>query len=160
MQRAGEVEYLSGGAGEEERAAMTAQQAAFPLRIVFSEPGGGYAVADRVELSRGGAKVATIDNAGPWLMLKVAPGRLCGGRDLRRPHRAAPGAGRGRRNAARLAAAAGAEVAARAGEILRFARHDLRARRAPQRHFEVGIVNSAPLGVEAGQRCITLFCRV
>jgi len=74
VQRAGEVEYLSGGAGEEERAAMTAQQAAFALRIVFSEPGGGYAVADRVELSRGGAKVATIDNAGPWLMLKVAPG--------------------------------------------------------------------------------------
>jgi len=74
VQRAGEVEYLSGGAGEEERAAMTAQQAAFPLRIVFSERGGGYAVADRVELSRGGAKVASIDNAGPWLMLKVAPG--------------------------------------------------------------------------------------
>ena len=53
---------------------MTAQQAAFALRIVFSEPGGGYAVADRVELSRGGAKVATIANAGPWLMLKLAPG--------------------------------------------------------------------------------------
>jgi hypothetical protein len=74
VQRAGEIEYLSGGAGEEERAAMTAQQAAFPLRIVFSEPGGGYAVADRVELARGGTKVATIAHAGPWLMLKVAPG--------------------------------------------------------------------------------------
>ena len=32
--------------------------------------------------------------------------------------------------------------------------------RAARSHFEVGIVNSAPLGVEAGQRCITLFCRV
>lgn len=74
LQRAGEVEYLSGGAGEEERAAMTAQQAAFALRIVFSEPGGAYAVADRIELARGGAKLATIANAGPWLMLKVAPG--------------------------------------------------------------------------------------
>jgi len=70
VQRAGEVEYLSGGAGEDERAAMTAQQAAFALRIVFSEPGGGYAVADRVELSRGATKLATIDNAGPWLMLE------------------------------------------------------------------------------------------
>ena len=74
VQRAGEIEYLSGGAGEEERAAMTAQQGAFPLRIVFSEPGGGYAVADRVELLRGGAKLATIGNAGPWLLLKLAPG--------------------------------------------------------------------------------------
>ena len=74
VQRAGDIEYLSGGAGEEERAAMSAQQAAFPLRIVFSQPGGAYAVADRVELSRGGAKVASIDKAGPWLMLKVASG--------------------------------------------------------------------------------------
>ena len=74
VQRAAEVEYLSGGAGVEERAAMTAQQAAFALRIVFSEPGGAYAVADHVEVSRGGAKLATIGNAGPWLMLKLAPG--------------------------------------------------------------------------------------
>ena len=41
---------------------------------------------------------------------------------------------------------------------------DERRRRRPlapsPAHFEVGIVNSAPLGVEAGQRCITLFCRV
>jgi hypothetical protein len=27
-------------------------------------------------------------------------------------------------------------------------------------HFDVGIVNSAPLGVLSGQRCITDFCRV
>jgi len=33
VQRAGNVEYVSGGAGEEERAAMTAQRGAFALRI-------------------------------------------------------------------------------------------------------------------------------
>ena len=27
-------------------------------------------------------------------------------------------------------------------------------------HFDTGIANSAPLGVLAGQRCITLFCLV
>ena len=40
VQRAGSVEYLNGGAGEEERATMSAQRSAFPLRIVFSQPGG------------------------------------------------------------------------------------------------------------------------
>jgi hypothetical protein len=62
VQRAGSVEYLNGGAGEEERAAMTAQRSAFSLRIVFSQPGGAYAVADHVDV------------AGPLLMLKLAPG--------------------------------------------------------------------------------------
>ena len=66
MQRAGSVDYMNGGAGDEERAAMTAQQAGFPLRIVFSQRGGAYGVADRVQLSRGGAEVAAIDKAGPW----------------------------------------------------------------------------------------------
>ncbi len=74
VQRAGSVEYLNGGAGEEERAAMTAQRSAFPLRIVFSQPGGEYAVADRVDVSQGAARVAGVDKAGPILMLKLAPG--------------------------------------------------------------------------------------
>ena len=74
VQRAGGVEYLNGGAGEEERAAMNAQRGAFPLRIVFSEPGGAYVVADHVDVSRGNAKVLGVDKAGPLLMLKLAPG--------------------------------------------------------------------------------------
>ena len=49
VQRTGSVDYLNGGAGEEERAPMTAHQAAFPLRIVCSQPGGAYVVADRVD---------------------------------------------------------------------------------------------------------------
>ena len=74
VQRSGGVEYLNGGAGEEERAGMTAQRAAFPLRLVFSLPGGAYTVADHVDVSRGGAKVLAVDKAGPILMVKVAPG--------------------------------------------------------------------------------------
>ena len=74
VQRAGSVEYLNGGAGEEERATMSAQRSAFPLRIVFSQPGGAYAVADHVDVSQGTARVLEVDNAGPILMLKLAPG--------------------------------------------------------------------------------------
>lgn len=74
VQRAGGVDYLNGGAGEEERATMNAQRAAFPLRIVFSEPGGAYVVADHVDISRGNAKVLGIERAGPLLMLKLPPG--------------------------------------------------------------------------------------
>ena len=74
VQRIGGVDVLNGGAGEEERAAMNAQRAAFPLRIVFSEPGGAYVVADHVDVSRGNAKVVGVDKAGPILMLKLAPG--------------------------------------------------------------------------------------
>jgi len=74
VQRAGSIEYLNGGAGEEERAAMTAQRSAFPLRIVFSQPGGAYAVADHVDVSQGTARVIEVDKAGPLLMLKLAPG--------------------------------------------------------------------------------------
>jgi hypothetical protein len=74
VQRSGGVEYLNGGAGEEERAAMNAQRGAFPLRIVFSEPGGAYVVADHVDVSRGNTRLLGVDKAGPLLMLKLAPG--------------------------------------------------------------------------------------
>lgn len=73
-QRSGGVEYLNGGAGEEERAAMTAARAAYSLRIVFSQPGGAYVVADQVAVSRGGNRLIGVDKAGPFLMLKLAPG--------------------------------------------------------------------------------------
>ena len=53
---------------------MTAQRSAFPLRIVFSQPGGAYAVADRVDVSQGTARLLEVDKAGPILMLKLAPG--------------------------------------------------------------------------------------
>ena len=143
VQRAGGIDYLSGGAGEEERAAMTAQQSGFPLRIVFSQRDGAYAVADRVQLSRGGAQVAAIDNAGPFLMLKVAPGDYAVETSF---------AGRTERRQVRVAAG---------GTRLDWKLPDEPARAlSAAAYFDVGIANSAPLGVDAGQRCITLFCRV
>jgi len=74
VQAQGGVEYLNGGAGEEERAAIVAQSADLPLRIVFSVAGGAYVVADHVDVASAGAKVLSLDNAGPLLAIKVPPG--------------------------------------------------------------------------------------
>lgn len=68
------VEYINGGAGEEARAAIAAQGAGFPLRLVFSVAGGAYAVADRVDIGNAQGKVLGVDNAGPMLLVKLAPG--------------------------------------------------------------------------------------
>ena len=92
VQVQGGVEYLNGGAGEEERAAIVARSADFPLRIVFSVPGGAYVVADHVDVASAGAKVLSIDNSGPLLAIKAPPGDYTidvtmGGKSERRPIR-------------------------------------------------------------------------
>jgi hypothetical protein len=68
------IQYFNGGAGEEARAAIAAQSAGFPLRVVFSVAGGAYAVADHVELSGAGGKLLGVDGAGPMLVVKLPPG--------------------------------------------------------------------------------------
>ena len=74
VQVQGGVEYLNGGAGEEERNAIVAQSAEMPLRIVFSVASGAYVVADHVDVASAGAKVLSLDSAGPLLAIKVPPG--------------------------------------------------------------------------------------
>jgi hypothetical protein len=71
---AGGVEYINGGAGEEARADIAAQRAAFPLRLVFSVASGAYVVADHVDVSNAQGKVLGVDSAGPMLLVKVPPG--------------------------------------------------------------------------------------
>jgi len=68
------VEYLSGGAGEEARAAIDAQRAAFPLRLVFSVASGAYVVADHVDIRGPRGEVFAVDGAGPMLLVKLPPG--------------------------------------------------------------------------------------
>jgi len=68
------VEYLSGGAGEEARAAIDAQRAAFPLRLVFSVASGAYVVADHVDIRGVRGEVFAVDGAGPMLLVKLPPG--------------------------------------------------------------------------------------
>jgi hypothetical protein len=71
---AGGAEYLNGGAGEEARAAIDAQRAAFPLHMTFSLRNGEYVVADHVDVSDAHGKVLVVDNAGPLLLVKLQPG--------------------------------------------------------------------------------------
>jgi len=92
VQVQGGVEYLNGGAGEEERAAIVAQSAGLPLRIVFSVSGGAYAVVDHVDVAGAAGKVLGLDNAGPLLAIKVPPGEYTidvtvAGKSERRPIR-------------------------------------------------------------------------
>jgi hypothetical protein len=75
VQQSSGVQFLNGGAGESERAAMRARQAEFPLQIVFSSPSGAYSVADRVRVSDPRGEVVAVHGAGPLLMVKLPPGR-------------------------------------------------------------------------------------
>jgi hypothetical protein len=68
------IEYLSGGAGDEARAAIDAQRSDFSLRLVFSVASGAYVVADRVAVSDAQGKVLGVDHAGPMLLVKLPPG--------------------------------------------------------------------------------------
>jgi hypothetical protein len=75
LQQSSGVEYLNGGAGEQERAVMAPLQNQFPLHIVFSGRGGEYGVADQVRVIGAEGVVATVANAGPLVMFRLPPGR-------------------------------------------------------------------------------------
>ncbi|MEW6706351.1 MAG: hypothetical protein AB1430_16010 [Pseudomonadota bacterium] len=75
VQESGGVQFLNGGAGNEERNAMKALQTEFPLQIVFSSRDGAYGVAQQVRVLDGGKQLVAVDNAGPMLMVKLPPGR-------------------------------------------------------------------------------------
>ena len=70
----GGIQYVIGGAGAESQGAIEQMKAAFPLRIVFSAPGGAYAVAEHVSIKKGDAAVLDVDRAGPMLLVKLQPG--------------------------------------------------------------------------------------
>lgn len=75
VEHAGPIAYLNGGAGLDEAEYMKARAREFPLQMVFSGRGGEYGVADRVIVRRAGEPVASIADAGPYLMMKLPPGR-------------------------------------------------------------------------------------
>ena len=70
----GGIDYLSGGAGEEERNAMAAQAAEFPLKIVLSQSVGEYVVADRLSVVTPQGELLRIRDAGPVVMIRLRPG--------------------------------------------------------------------------------------
>lgn len=75
-QRAGSgIDYISGGAGEEERTAMKARQADFPFTVVFAMAEGEYLVADRLSVKAPQGDLLIVRDAGPIVMMRLPPGR-------------------------------------------------------------------------------------
>lgn len=73
-QRLGSATVVNGGAGLDEAAAIKRMAGQYPLRIVFSQRNGDYDVADRLQVMRGGERVAEVRDAGPWLLVDLPPG--------------------------------------------------------------------------------------
>jgi hypothetical protein len=93
-----QTDYMSGGVGEEDRARMMARQGEFALKVVLSDPGGDYVVADKLSISTPqGEVLMTIRDAGPIVMIKLRPGQYTleaswQGKTERRPVRVADSA--------------------------------------------------------------------
>ena len=73
----GDITYVSGGFGMDERQALNDAARDYNLKLVFAEKGSGAYVAD-VKLAIADAKGRTILEAvseGPWFLVKLMPGR-------------------------------------------------------------------------------------
>lgn len=70
----GGIDYVSGGAGTEDRATMAARQAEFPFKVVLSGTGGEYIVAEKLSVITSQGELLTVRDAGPLVMMKLAPG--------------------------------------------------------------------------------------
>lgn len=71
----GPVSVLNGGVGEEEVRWFRAQSAQYPLQVVISGRGGEYGVADALSVKRGDTEIASVPDAGPWVLIDLPPGR-------------------------------------------------------------------------------------
>lgn len=70
----GPVTVISGGVDLDEAERMKQAAGRYPLRVVFSVPGGSYAVPEEFTLMQGGTTMVKIPSAGPWLLIDLPPG--------------------------------------------------------------------------------------
>jgi hypothetical protein len=70
----GSVTVISGGVDLDEAQRMKQAAGKYPLRVVFSVPGGNYAVPEEFTLLQGGTAMVKIPSAGPWLLIDLPPG--------------------------------------------------------------------------------------
>jgi hypothetical protein len=75
VEKSGGIEYLNGGVSLGEAAYVKSRAGEFSLQILFSGRGGEYGVADRVSVRSGSEELMSVANAGPYLLLKLPPGR-------------------------------------------------------------------------------------
>lgn len=69
------IDYINGGASLGEAQYMKQRARDFPLELLFSGKGGEYGVADRVTVRQGDSEVASVADAGPYLLMSLPPGR-------------------------------------------------------------------------------------
>lgn len=69
------IDYLSGGVGDEDRAAMSARQAELPFKLVLSNGVGEYIVASKLAISTPQGELLSIQEAGPIVMMRLPPGQ-------------------------------------------------------------------------------------
>jgi len=73
----GDVPYLSGGIGSDERETLKAEAKHYNLRLNFAEKGGGHFLSDvKVDIATvGGKPVLSATAAGPWFFARLPAGR-------------------------------------------------------------------------------------
>jgi hypothetical protein len=74
-QSTGSLVYINGGADLDEAAAIKQLAPQYPLRVLMADRSGSYDVATLMVVRQQDQVVAEIDNAGPWVLMKVPPGR-------------------------------------------------------------------------------------
>jgi hypothetical protein len=76
VQQSGDVQYVTGGIGDEERAAFDEARKAFNLELIFAAKGGGEYLSglDVVIQDKSGREVLKTHSEGPRLLARVPPG--------------------------------------------------------------------------------------
>ncbi len=70
------IQFLNGGAGDEEITAIKAAMKDYSLALLFSRTGGEYVANVAVTIKDAkGATVFEAPSAGPWLLVKLPPGQ-------------------------------------------------------------------------------------
>ncbi|WP_332674887.1 carboxypeptidase regulatory-like domain-containing protein [Aromatoleum sp.] len=69
------VRYVTGGVGEDERAALRGIARDFNLKLTFAEKSGDYLSGVKIVITRrDGRKVLELDSEGPLVLAKLPPG--------------------------------------------------------------------------------------
>ncbi len=72
----GAVSFVSGGIGQDEVAAFRRNEAAWPLALRFTGAGGEFVADVHVRIANAsGAEVLKTDASGPYMLVKLPPGR-------------------------------------------------------------------------------------
>ncbi|WP_175794159.1 carboxypeptidase-like regulatory domain-containing protein [Burkholderia ambifaria] len=72
----GDVSYVSGGIGKDQSTAFEHSEAAWPLALRFTGPGGEFLADVHVRIvDAKGTEVLKTDARGPYMLVKVPPGR-------------------------------------------------------------------------------------